>query len=93
MTRTRKSSGTTKSSDLPHGEAPAPDIVAPTSKIAQVTEMLQRSGGATLTELVATTGWLTHTTRASLTGLRKKGYTLDKKSRNGVMVYSIARAA
>ena len=30
--------------------------------------------GATLAELVAATGWLPHTTRAALTGLRKRGY-------------------
>lgn len=55
--------------------------------------MLKRSTGATLAELVATTGWLPHTTRAALTGLRKKGYMLDKQSRSGVTVYSIAKAA
>ncbi len=53
--------------------------VAPTSprggtKIARVIELLQRGDGATLAELVAATGWLPHTTRAALTGLRKRGY-------------------
>ena len=38
--------------------------------------MLQRGDGATLTELVAATGWLSHTTRAALTGLRKRGYSI-----------------
>ena len=74
-------------------EAPAPDLAAPASKIAQVIEMLHRSGGATLGELVTTTGWLPHTTRAAVTGLRKKGYTLDKQSRDGVTAYIIAKAA
>jgi len=41
------------------------------TKIAQVIELLQRGDGATLAELVAATGWLPHTTRAALTGLRK----------------------
>ena len=58
-----------------------------------MTSLLQRSGGATLAELVWTTGWLPHPTRAALTGLRKKGYTLDKESRDGVTVYSIAKTA
>ena len=44
------------------------------TKIAQVIELLQRGDGATLAELVAATGWLPHTTRAALTGLRKRGY-------------------
>jgi hypothetical protein len=44
------------------------------SKLAQVIELLQRDHGATIDELVAATGWLPHTTRAALTGLRKRGY-------------------
>jgi len=39
-----------------------------------VIALLERPGGATLAELVAATGWLPHTTRAALTGLRKRGY-------------------
>jgi len=38
--------------------------------------LLQRDCGATLDELVASTGWLPHTTRAALTGLRKRGFTI-----------------
>jgi hypothetical protein len=44
------------------------------SKLAQVIELLQRDNGATVDELMAATGWLAHTTRAALTGLRKRGY-------------------
>jgi hypothetical protein len=44
------------------------------SKLAQVIELLQRNHGATIEELIAATGWLAHTTRAALTGLRKRGY-------------------
>jgi Protein of unknown function (DUF3489) len=44
------------------------------TKIARVIELLQGNDGATLAELVAATGWLPHTTRAALTGLRKRGY-------------------
>ena len=36
--------------------------------------MLERDHGATIEELIAATGWLAHTTRAALTGLRKRGY-------------------
>ncbi len=52
------------------------------TKIAQVIALLQRDSGATLDELVAATDWLPHTTRAALTGLRKRGYTvaLDRAS-------------
>ena len=44
------------------------------SKLALVIELLERDHGATIAELIAATGWLAHTTRAALTGLRKRGY-------------------
>ena len=44
------------------------------SKLARVIELLLRDHGATIDELIAATGWLAHTTRAALTGLRKRGY-------------------
>ena len=62
----------------------------PASKISMVADLLRRKGGATLTELVAATGWLPHTTRAALTGLRKKGHGIERGTRNGVTTYSIA---
>jgi hypothetical protein len=63
------------------------------SKAALVIELLRKDGGATLDDLVAATGWLPHTTRAALTGLRKKGHVLDKSKREGVTCYSIAIVA
>ena len=56
------------------GVAPSPISSRGGTKIAQVIALLERPGGATLAELVAVTGWLPHTTRAALTGLRKRGY-------------------
>ena len=44
------------------------------SKLARVLALLERDHGATIAELIAATGWLAHTTRAALTGLRKRGY-------------------
>jgi hypothetical protein len=44
------------------------------SKLARVIALLERDHGATMEELIAATGWLAHTTRAALTGLRKRGY-------------------
>ena len=46
------------------------------SKLAQVIKLLQRRHGATINELIDATGWLAHTTRAALTGLRKRGYSV-----------------
>ena len=54
----------------------APTATAPRqgTKIARVIELLQRDQGARLDELIAATGWLPHTARAALTGLRHRGY-------------------
>ena len=37
--------------------------------------------------MVTATGWLPHTTRAALTGLRKKGYVIDSDKLDGVRTY------
>ena len=53
--------------------------------------MLSRPEGATLEAIVKATGWLPHTTYAALTGLRKRGYVLER-SRNekvGPSVYHL----
>jgi Protein of unknown function (DUF3489) len=43
------------------------------SKLAAVVNLLQRKDGVTVDELSAAMGWLPHSTRAVLTGLRKRG--------------------
>jgi uncharacterized protein DUF3489 len=48
------------------------------SKLALVIEHLQRAHGATIVDLTQATGWLPHTTRAALTGLRKRGYAVTR---------------
>ena len=52
---------------------PRPSVPRSGTKLAQVIELLQRDDGATIDELINATGWLPHTTRAALTGLRKRG--------------------
>jgi hypothetical protein len=62
-----------------------------TSKQASIVSLLQRGNGATLQDLSDATGWLPHTTRAALTGLRKKGYEIRKsRTDNGTTNYKIA---
>ena len=53
------------------------------SKQALIIKMLSRKSGATLEALVGATGWLPHTTRAALTGLRKRGYTVLLERQDG----------
>jgi hypothetical protein len=48
------------------------------SKQALLIEMLSKEQGATLDDMIAATGWLPHTTRAALTGLRKRGLPIER---------------
>jgi hypothetical protein len=64
------------------------------TKIANVIALLQRDQGATLDELIAATDWLPHTARAALTGLRKRGYAIERQPRaEGGNSYVIVTAA
>lgn len=79
---------------IQEGTVQQPDAaVAPkASKSATVVALLEREEGATLAELIAATGWLPHTTRAALTGLRKKGHVVDRTRRDAETCYRIAAA-
>jgi hypothetical protein len=57
------------------------------TKAAVVLALLEREEGATLDELIAATNWLPHTTRAALTGLRKKGHAIDRSKRGDITCY------
>ena len=63
---------------------------APVTKVAAVIALLKRENGATLAELIVATSWLPHTTRAALTGLRKKGHAIERSKRGEVTCYRIA---
>ena len=66
----------------------------PASKSAKVLALLERPEGATLVQLVAATGWLPHTTRAALTGIRKKGHVVESlKPSDGPRVYRVTGTA
>jgi len=61
------------------------------SKLASVMALLRRPEGATIDDLTEATGWLPHTTRAAITGVRKRGYSviLERKS-EGASAYRIS---
>lgn len=68
--------------ELKGGVAAEPSPKRP-SKSAAVLAMLQRPEGATLDQIVIATGWLPHTTRAALTGLKKKGHKIISDKQTG----------
>lgn len=72
---------------------PAVSAVKPRSKATVVLALLSRPAGATLPELIEVTGWLPHTTRAALTGIRKKGHEVARSKRDGATCYAIVGEA
>ena len=69
---------------------PPPDQPRAASKQALLIGMLQSAEGATIDAMMTATGWLPHTTRAALTGLRKRGFVVTRMSRESeASVYAI----
>ena len=64
-------------------EATGANAPRPGSKLGGVIALLLRDKGASVEELTVVTGWLPHTTRAALTGLRKRGYVLLRERPEG----------
>lgn len=71
----------------------APPAPSRPTKQAYVLALLGRDDGATLGDIIAATGWLPHTTRAALTGLRKKGHQIERSKRDGATCYRLLAAA
>jgi Protein of unknown function (DUF3489) len=63
------------------------------SKLAEVISLLGRKKGAGIEELISVTGWLPHTTRAALTGLRKRGFAIERSRNEQGTVYRIVTGA
>ncbi len=61
------------------------------TKADTILDLLRRPTGASISELTQATGWLPHSVRAALTGLRKKGREVVRsKDNQGVTRYYIA---
>ena len=59
------------------------------SKRASVTKMLSRGNGATVAEIMKSTGWKEHSCRAFLTGVRKTNKLLKEQRPDGKTAYRI----
>lgn len=57
------------------------------TKRDQLAALLVRDEGATIDQMTATTGWLAHTVRAAMTGLKKLGYAIDSDKIDGLRTY------
>ena len=73
--------------------ASTPSLAQPRagSKLALVIAMLSHEAGASLKALADMAGWLPHTTRATLTGLRKRGFLIERVKHDELgTIYRIA---
>jgi DNA-binding IclR family transcriptional regulator len=75
------------------GAAAAVAVTKAPTKFASVLALLQREQGATLAELAQATDWQPHTTRAMLTGLRRKGHAIERRKRDDVTCYHLRATA
>ena len=101
MTSKTKRSGTTrrqaarsraprkaKSAGKRMAELNSEPISAPKlTKGNRLAALLVRDEGATIDQMIAATGWLPHTVRAALTGLKKIGYAIDSDKIDGLRTY------
>jgi Protein of unknown function (DUF3489) len=73
--------------------APTAATIPPPTKHSQVVDLLTHKHGASLEEMSTLANWLPHSTRAFLTGLKKKGYLIDSDKVDGIRRYRIVQAA
>ncbi len=59
------------------------------TKNAQILGLLRRKKGATIRDLTKAMAWQAHSVRAAITGLRKRGYQVERSNDNGVSRYRI----
>ena len=63
---------------------------APTGKLGEVLQAISADAGATLAEITTLTGWLPHTARAAVSGLRKRGYDVALIQQSGRKAYRLS---
>lgn len=86
-----KSAGAVEMPDCTPTPAVEPKQAKPSSRSSLVPQILRRPGGAAIAPIVPATGWLPHTTRAALTGLKKKGHEITSEKAEGEeRVYRVA---
>jgi hypothetical protein len=75
----QSASGSTAETASTSQQGSAADCGGRNTKRALIISMLQQPKGASIADLIAATGWLPHTTRAALSGLRKAGLALERR--------------
>ncbi len=80
--------------NAPDAERTAAAKPALGGKLGKLAELLQRPAGATLEEMVAATGWQTHSVRGAMSGglKKKQGLAITSTKTDGTRVYRIVAA-
>jgi hypothetical protein len=55
----------------------------------QLLALMRRDNGASLTDITGATNWLPHSARAALSGLRRKGVSIEKRKMDGITRYFV----
>ena len=91
--RAPKDRPTAKSTKKPRRSATkkgAEHAARPGTKQADLIALLKRPEGVTIAQMCAKIGWQSHSVRAALTGLRKRGVSISRDKNNaGITVYRI----
>ncbi len=82
-TRERGSMAKASGPDQKRGSAPKKVVAQSGAKQALLIEMLQVKRGANIDAIVKATGWLPHTGRAMISGLRKAGFKIEVERAEG----------
>ena len=86
-----RSKPTAEPANLPTADESRGEPPLASTKRAKLIAMLERSEGASVTEIGQRLGWLPHTVRAAITGLRKAGREVTRsKDANDGSVYRLA---
>lgn len=59
------------------------------SKAHRLLKLLGTGTGASLEDMIEATGWQGHTVRAAMTGLRKRGFAIEREIEGTTTVWSI----
>lgn len=83
-----------RNTDCQRADSTSPSAIRPKSKKEKLVVLLRRKDGQLLTELTTALGWLPHTVRAAITGLRKHGLNVERfTAKNGKTRYRIRSEA
>lgn len=87
------SESTDDTAPAPNGASDVPALPRrPTGKLGAVLQAVSADTGATLSEIVSLTGWLPHTARAAVTGLRQRGFGIHLITQDDRKAYRLTDA-